>query len=317
MSAQRVAVLGGSGFVGSAVVQELADAGEVVSVSAPRLEPMAKSFQKTRPSLDVGAIECLVAELQGFNVVINCAGDPDASSADEERLQAANSVLPLAVYEASKQVGVRRFVHVSSAVVQGDRDALDDSRDWRSFSPYSMSKVLAEQWLLEAKEESTQLVIYRPPSVHAPGRGVTLKVARLASSPLRSVAGSGSQPSPQTLLGNVASAISYLATTADTPPEIVHHPWEGLSAADLMRALGGREPHHLPRSLCWTAVGMGRWAERLVPRLAPYRRRVEVMWFGQGVATSWLDVKGWTPPHSGLDQWLDLTTGERTIEGVA
>lgn len=135
-------------------------------------------------------------------------------------------------------------------------------------------------------------------------------MARIAGSFLGSVAGSGTGPSPQALLPNVASAIGYLALVDEIPPMVVHHPWEGLSTAELMRTLGGREPRHLPWRLSEKATAFARTVERIIPALSPYRRRVEMMWFGQDVAPSWLTQSKWKPPIQGLSAWRDLVRPE-------
>ena len=304
----RIGVLGASGFVGRAVAERLRADAEVVALAAPRLAPMPIDPQGPAPVVNSDQVDEWARRFAELDVVINAAGDPNASSMNEDALLAANAVMPLVAYKACAQARVRRFIHISSAVVQGDRPTLDASRDWRPFSSYSLAKMAGEKWLLEAAQESTQLVLYRPPSVHAPGRGVTEKVSRLAAGPARSVAGAGNRPTPQALLENVADAVRFLAVTDDTPPEIVHHPWEGLTTAELMRSLGGRNPRQLPEAACSFVSGSARLTERVIPRLAPYRRRLEMMWFGQGVEPSWLSSAGWEPAHSGVEAWSALTT---------
>ena len=79
-----------------------------------------------------------------MDVLINAAGNPDASSQDEDGLYGANALLPALLLRAARAAGVRRFVHVSSAVVQNDKAVLDASEDLRPFSPYSASKVMGE-----------------------------------------------------------------------------------------------------------------------------------------------------------------------------
>ena len=150
-----------------------------------------------------------------------------------------------------------------------------------------------------------QTTIYRPPSVHARGRGVTQKIALIARSPLSSVAGSGEQPSPQALLTNVGSAVAFLADPCQQPPEIVHHPWEGMTACELLTTLGGKRPLHLPEKLVDAMLTVAVAFEPLIPRVAPNRRRAEVLWKGQRVAESWLTRAGWTPVGS-REVWASL-----------
>lgn len=301
-----VGVLGASGFVGGAVVKALAQHAQVMKIPAPRISPQHLDVDEGAPVFDRQRIEDIASQLEGLDALVNAAGDPHASSMDLDDLLAANATMPVLAYLAGQRAGVPRFVHVSSAVVQGDRRSLDSSRDWRPFSPYALSKVTGERWLLDAANPPTELIIYRPPSVHARGRGVTEKVARLASGPLRSVAGSGKRATPQALLENVADAIAFLAVAKEPPPQIVHHPWEGLTTGGLMFALGGRRPRHLPERFCELVATCLRTGERVIPAIAPNRRRIEMMWFGQDVDTSWLEDVGWTPPNLGDSAWQAL-----------
>ena len=133
---KRIALLGASGFVGSAVREALGDQTgdgvEVVPVVAPRL----RSASRTATDLHTEArgvpeLTTLTAALAGCDVVVNAAGNPDASSLDEDALYGANALLPAVLLLAAESAGVRRVVHVSSAVVQNDKPVLDDSEDLR------------------------------------------------------------------------------------------------------------------------------------------------------------------------------------------
>ena len=113
--------------------------------------------------------------------MINAAGDPDASSWEADRLFGANALLPLVIHEAARAAGVARFVHISSAVVQNDREVLDESETMDAFSAYSASKVAGERVIAGSAGTIPAVVRYRPPSVHAPGRRVTRMITRMAS----------------------------------------------------------------------------------------------------------------------------------------
>jgi len=238
--------------------------------------------------------------------VVNAAGDPNASAPDVDTLLGPNGALPVVALRAARLAGAARFVHISSSVVQGDQEVLDSSVHTRAFSPYSASKVAGERWLLAETDGPTHLTIYRPPSVHAPSRAVTRKIAAIAASLLASVAGQGTRPTPQALLGNVGDAVAFLCSTDASPPSVVHHPWEGLTTAGLLRSLGKREPHRIPMGLAQAARRTLHAVEMVIPAIAPNRRRLELLWFGQDVAFSWLEDAGWTPPL-GTEAWDQLT----------
>lgn len=304
----RVIVVGASGFVGAAVVDAVTGLGhDVVQVRAPRI---AANEAAADVESHIPAVNELAAAMVGADSVVNCSGNPDASAQDAGELLAANAASPAVVARAACQAAVGRLIHVSSAVVQGRRPVLDESDATEEFSPYALSKAEGER---RVRREFPTATVYRPPSVHGSTRRVTSMTAKIASSPLATVAAPGTQPSPQALIGNVASAVAFLATSAVAPPGIVIHPWEGLTSQDVMSLLGGKRPLVLPRPL---ARGVCRALEVVgmkAPAVAANARRVEMLWFGQEQAVSWLTTAGWQPPH-GIEAWRELGIAVRAGE---
>jgi nucleoside-diphosphate-sugar epimerase len=306
-----VAVIGASGFVGSAAAQALEEKGiSVKRVRAPRLSGMTPAHGISFLDSEPAELSDLAKQLDGVDVVVNAAGNPDASSTDAAALVAANGVLPGLIATACLRAGVRRLVHVSSAAVQGWLPTLDDTDTVDAGSDYSRSKLLGEQMV--RKYSKGTAVTYRPSSVHGIDRRVTRMVARIASGPLASVARPGTSHSPQALIGNVADAIAFLATTALNPPPVVIHPWEGLTTLDVMELLGDRRPLQVPRPFARAVVGVLRLSGRLVPLLAGTARRVDMLWVGQTQAVSWLSTVDWLPP-AGRPEWAALGRAIRAV----
>ena len=296
----RIAVVGASGFVGTAVREYLTSQGhEVVAVHAPRV---ASADVEGGVDAQNASSDALAAEFREVSAVVNCSGNPDASEQNSDALLAANAVSPAVVARAARLAGVQRLIHVSSAVVQGRRPNLDESDETEEFSSYAFSKAEGER---RVRLEFPQTTVYRPPSVHAASRRVTSMTARIAGSPMATVAAPGDQPSPQALIGNVASAIAFLAVTEKSPPPVVIHPWEGLTSVDVMELLGGKRPVVLPRGLARGVCQALELVGRRVSVVAANARRVEMLWFGQNQAGSWLTSAGWTPPF-GKDAWRKL-----------
>ena len=299
----KVAVIG-TGFVGRLVEQALVEQGATtVLIHAPRVFGSLDSTIDAVADVHARAIEVLTARLHGTDVVVNAAGMPDASAGESSALFGANAVLPAIVGLAAHRAGTRRFVHVSSAVVQGRLPTLDESWLTEGFSPYSASKVVGELMAVAAAPGIT--TVYRPPSVHAPDRRVTRALARLARSPLSCVAGRGDHPTPQALGVNVGGALAHLALTPSAPPQVVAHPSEGLTTGSLLRLLGGREPHHVPTPVAYAVLWGARAVSRVVPAGRAHARRLEMVWFGQRQTKSWLTGDGWVPLTE-EDRWSDL-----------
>lgn len=290
----KVAVVGATGFVGSAARRALVLRGAaVVAVASPRL-PALEPREIETVLRDSSVVHGLAKALSGCDVVVNAAGNADASSRDFGALVAANAALPLAVARAARGAEASRYVHVSSAAVQGRRPVLDESSETEPFSPYSHSKALAEELLLA--EPAMGTVIYRPPSVHGADRHITRSLVALATSPASSVCAPGTAPTPHAHIDNVGDAIAFLATCLEQPASIVMHPWEGLTTASLLHLLGGREPRQIPpgmaRGITWLLRTLGSGPAPL----AATARRLDLVWYGQGQATSWLEQHGWSPP---------------------
>lgn len=300
---KRVVVFGATGFVGTEVVRALQDRGvTVLPMTTPRLPPVradqAEDFIQ-HFSNDIGD---LARHLRITDCVVNSAGVAEAASTDEGLLIAANGLVPGYLAMAAFMAGVPRFVQVSTAAVQGRTDVLDSSPNVVPFSPYSRSKALGA---LLARRAHPGTVEYRPPGVHGVDRRISQVTARIARSRISSVARPGSSPSPQALLKNVADAIAFLATSQMPPPTIVAHPWEGLTTASVLNLLGRRQPLEIPRALAKLVVAMGMACGRVVPPVAVNTRRIEMLWFGQSQAPSWLTDAGWKPP-AGQDAWNEL-----------
>ncbi len=295
----RVGVLGASGFVGSAVMAELMREGlDVRPFQAPRARPSGQfngDFERERNQL--------ARDLRGISTLVSAAGVADASSRDWPQLLGANVASPLLAHASCQLAGVTRFVHVSSAVVQGRIEILNEHAESYPLTPYARSKALAEIRLC-AISSPVELTIYRPPSVHSTERRVTRRLATYARSPLAAVAGDGSRPSPQALIQNVAAAIVHLVG-APAPPRFALHPSEGITTGGLLEMLGGKRPRRVPLPVVKGICALGNAASAAIRPLAADVRRAEMLFLGQAQEDGWLHSDGFKAPV-GREGWLNL-----------
>jgi UDP-glucose 4-epimerase len=309
----RVAVVGASGFIGRSLTDALIARGHVVDeVVAPRLSTVARTVEDLRndEARSLHA-ENLTRSFRDHDVVINAAGLSDATSRGEDELFGANSLLPLVIYDAARTTGVRRYIHISSAAVQGRKDVLDESTTLMPFSPYSLSKALAEQALAEqaltkqARGDRPGLCVYRPTSVHGADRPVTKSLVRVARSPLSSIAGAGDRPTPQVLVQDVANTIAWCAEYPEALPHVVLQPWAGMTTASVLHALSGRQPRRIPLVLARAVLGVLRVAAVLRPSWTAVARRVEMLWFGQAQERAWL-IRHGLDEVANIESWRQL-----------
>ncbi|GAB6858997.1 NAD-dependent epimerase/dehydratase family protein [Microbacterium xylanilyticum] len=288
----RFAVVGATGFVGSALIAHLrAQDLDVVAVRAPRVRLSPQShdpYEIASGSADPIFDADLAAMIGRVDVVINAAGLATPDAIPSEDLYGANALLPVLIARAAEVAGVRRVIHLSSAAVQGRRAILDESLEASPFSPYSRSKALGERaFLVSCRGDSApDLIVIRATSVQGPGRGTTESLRRIARSPLASVAGAGRQSTVVSSIDGLIDFVTGVAQSERSLGSVMLQPWEGLSAADVLRIAGGRAPHHLPVVFCRMLVMIVRAVGVVVPEIAGAGRRLELMWMGQRQTSS-------------------------------
>lgn len=298
MSSRTVAVVGGSGLIGTAVLRGLSAAGCATTVvPAPRLQVPAGQDGMAAARALAPAVE-LISALRGCDSVVLAAGSAWPGSPPTPALFGANAALPLVLLKAAEAAGARHLVHISSAAVQGRREPLDESPTTEPFSGYSLAKALGERLLLD-HQSAVEVCIYRPTSVLAPERGLTRALVRLARLPVTPLPGAGNRPLPVAHIDNVAAAVAHLVDRQLTG--IVLHPWEGFDLRTLLTVFGARRFVLLPLAL----AGPTRFAARSrSAKLAAAARRVDLLVQGQSQQARVLLDAGFVPPRSGQDYKL-------------
>ncbi|MHA7305481.1 NAD-dependent epimerase/dehydratase family protein [Arthrobacter sp. TMN-49] len=312
----RWLVVGASGFVGRAVVGELRDRGlEVGILAAPRLSSVAttaqdlaqqaRQFAASPVTSGVAGTDyaALLDALAGVDVLINAAGLATPGDPGSASLTGANALLPAVLAVAAQAAGVKRLVHLSSASVQGHRRVIDETPDRAPFSAYSRTKALGEEVLEVLADDSAQsgaatltVVTIRATSVQGPSRATTLSLAKIAASPLASVASPGTAPTPVSSIDALAWFVVETGAFPGPVPAVVLQPWEGLSVTDVLAAAGGQAPMVVPAWLCRPLLASGYFVSALLgERLHGPLRRVELMWLGQAQTPGWAEQVGLVP----------------------
>jgi len=149
----KVLVIGGAGYIGSALVERLLDLGLEVSIlDAMHYGEETLSRVAGHPKLsvireDFRHIEALTRAVSGVGSVIHLGGlvgDP-ACAVDTELTVDVNVTATKVIGEIAKARGVRRFIFASSCSVYGAcDDIVDEDSHFNPQSLYARSKVASE-----------------------------------------------------------------------------------------------------------------------------------------------------------------------------
>jgi len=188
-----VAVTGGSGVVGRAVVRHLVAAGHEVLALARTAEASSildglGAGVVSGDVLDETAVERLA---KGSNWLFHIAGVNEMCSRDPSRMWRVNVEGTMNVIAASARGGVDRLIHTSSAVTIGEEHGTigtEGSRHRGFFlSEYERSKTVAERLAFDTLQD-IEVVSVNPASVQGPGRssgtGALLLAAARGNVPL-------------------------------------------------------------------------------------------------------------------------------------
>lgn len=154
----HVLVIGGAGYIGSALLPRLLDAGFKVRLLDLLLfgeEPIRKVLGHPNLELmqaDYRQVDRLVTAMAGVDAVVHLGGivgDP-ACSLDEELTTEVNLAYTRVIAEVAKGSGIKRFVFASSCSVYGASDeVLDETSRLNPVSLYARSKIASENVLFE------------------------------------------------------------------------------------------------------------------------------------------------------------------------
>lgn len=162
MTKPVLGITGGTGFVGKTLIR-------LARAQGHRVRALTRSPQSDQDGVEWvdGALdrpESLRALARGSDAVIHVAGVVNA--VDRAGFEAGNVGGTLAMIEAARDAGVRRFIHVSSLSAREP-----------DLSVYGWSKAKGET-LVQAS--GLDWTIIRPPAIFGPGDGEMLDLFRMA-----------------------------------------------------------------------------------------------------------------------------------------
>ncbi len=160
---QKVLLVGGGGYIGSALIPKLVEKGVKVRLldrmmyGTGPIEPFLESGQVELMREDFRQIDHVVRAVQGVDAVVHLGalvGDP-ACDFDEDLTIEINLMATRMIAEVAKGSGVSRFVFASTCSVYGASDELlDENSQLNPVSLYARTKIACERLLFRMSSEN-------------------------------------------------------------------------------------------------------------------------------------------------------------------
>jgi nucleoside-diphosphate-sugar epimerase len=325
--AERIGVIGGSGFIGTWLVELLLSQDHAVRIID--LNPARK-----RPDLwvtaDVRDRAALFAACRGCDALFNLAAEHRDDVRPVELYHQVNVVGAHNTCEIAEQLHIHRLIFTSTVAVYGLPDGVaDETTATRPFNEYGRTKLEAEQvfraWARRAPERS--LTIVRPTVVFGPGnRGNVYLLLQQIASGRSIVIGDGRNRKSMAYVGNLAEFLVHalgfapgihLYNYVDKPDPDMN----GLVAV-AGQTLGRGRLVRIPYALGIAAGAVGDWLARLTGRHFPISRvRVRKYTANTRFAAERIASTGFTPRHSLHDALVttirhEFTDADRFLQGM-
>jgi len=162
---ERVAILGATGFVGSALTEYLLDRTKLIPIPFAHGTGSATRLAHRRlemPRIDLLNRESVRSALHGVDYVVNCS-----RGGKQLMLDGLDNLI-----WASNNARVRRFVHLSSVAVYGDPPHPDSASESAPTEPapdsYGAIKLLQDEKVQRAASRGLAAVILCPPNIIGP-----------------------------------------------------------------------------------------------------------------------------------------------------
>jgi len=231
ISGSKILVVGGSGFVGSHIVDQLLkeDVAEVVVFDkAIQRDNLAAALESNRVRLiqgDITRVDELAIAMRGIDGLFHLAVLPLGDCAENPRAcLEINVVGTFNVIEAAKHAGVGKIIFSSASSVYGDTtETMDESHPLNARTMYGASKIAGE-YFLRAFYDMYKLdyVILRYMNVYGPRQkgGVIMSALKRIKEGLPPIIyGDGSQSFDFVYVSDVAMA-NILAMKSDVTDEV-------------------------------------------------------------------------------------------------
>ncbi|KHS47061.1 NAD(P)-dependent oxidoreductase [Hafnia paralvei] len=208
-----IAIIGGSGFIGTQLAKSLAVAGiefKIIDIHK------STSYEQFWIYGDVTDPKTLVTSLTGSDIIVNLAAEHKDNVHPISRYYDVNVQGAKNVCAAAEQLGIKHIVFTSSVAVYGfvEKETGEDG-EFHPFNDYGKSKLEAEHvydvW--QAKDAGRTLVTIRPTVVFGENnRGNVYNLFRQIASGKFLMIGAGNNQKSMAYVENIAAFLNFATT---------------------------------------------------------------------------------------------------------
>ena len=171
---KQIYVTGANGFIGQHLVRALMAEPFQVTACVRQKSNFLPNQVKQDVTGDILQISHWEEKFEMTDAIIHLAGDSGfkVSEGDDEKLERINVELTETLARSAAKAGVKRFIFLSSAKVNGDSSSapFTEAAPSQANDAYACSKLKAEQRLLKVVEETDlEVLILRPSMVYGKG----------------------------------------------------------------------------------------------------------------------------------------------------
>jgi nucleoside-diphosphate-sugar epimerase len=310
MTQSTIAVIGGSGFIGTRLVALLIEAGHTVTIVDKQ---DSKKYPELRKAGDVRNVEDIVNACRGCDTIYNLAAEHKddvrpLSLYDDVNVQGARNVCI-----AAEELGINKIIFTSTVAIYGfSENELDESAEIAYINDYGRTKYEAEQVFLEwvKSNPANRLRMIRPTDVFGEGnRGNVYNLIRQLGKKHFVMVGEGANRKSIAYVGNIAAALRFFLTVEGEQTEIFNYADKPDLRMNEMVPLvreafgyGANLPMRLPYGLIYPVATVLDWVAVLLKKSFPVSRvRIKKFCSNSQFSTNRLMAAGFKPEYELTD----------------
>ena len=284
LNGKRVLVTGATGFIGGRLAQRLAaEEGALVTGTGRQLDkvPFVREAGVDLQRADLQDTVVFRQLLAGQEIIIHSAALLSKHRASEDEAQQVNVAATQDLLQLADEMGVQRFVHISSVNAYGppQRLLVDETHPLNTTQrdTYGRSKAIGETAVWEtAARLNMEVVVVRPGMVYGPrASSWTVRMVQTMQKGLPVIFGAGDGYASPVFIDNLVDGLLLTAVSPQAPGEsfnFVDPPVDWHTFFGYYGAMCGKKPRRIP---LWAAKILAFASEKMDLKLPLTRDRLK------------------------------------------